>query len=120
MTEAKIKRVEFLNVEDKGNRKVRVTLSDEAQIVIVPLWGGFQQTGGLNEQYLRTVYLAHSCVGYLGGDDRESLSWGEVSDAETCFENDCVWPEMDEDIFAQARMDFITHMASFEVWEARA
>lgn len=119
MTKEKIKRIQFLEAKGKVPRAVRVTLTDGTVITIEAYSNGFRQVGGTTDEILRTALLAQACIGFLQGDQEESLSYSEVAFAEETFNQDLDLPEFDDDeIREQALLDFEDHLAHFREWTA--
>lgn len=115
MTDAKISSVRFI---DGADRKVIATLTNGAQITIVPCVESFEQFGALKDELYRTVELADGITGFLHGDEPESMSWQEYATLCQCFEEDCECSEKEDEMIEQARFDFIDHMAHFTDWHA--
>ena len=119
MTEEKIKKVEFLNVEDKENRKVIVTLTDDVKVTVWSKNGKYMTRGGSINVDLRVRNICLAVAGYLLGDEPESMSYGECIAAQDAFYSDLAItiPE-DEELSAEMLLDFDDHIAHFEDWEA--
>lgn len=119
MTEEKIKKVEFLNVNDKENRKVVVTLTDDVKVTVWAKNGKYMTRGGSINVDERVRNIIGSVVGFLLGDEPESMSYGECIAAQDAFYSDLAItiPE-DEELAAEMLLDFDDHIAHFEDWEA--
>lgn len=119
MTEEKIKKVEFLNVEDKENRKVVVTLTDDVKVTVWAKNGKYMTRGGSINVDERVHYIIGAVVGFLLGDEPESMSFDECFYAYYAFQFDfaITIPE-DEALASEMVLDFYDHIAHFEDWEA--
>ena len=119
MTKEKIKRIQFIEAKGKVPRAVRVTLTKGTVITIEAYSNGFRQFGGTTDEILRTALLAQACIGFLQGDQDESLNYSEIAFADETFNQDLELPEFeDEEIREQAHYDFIDRLAHFEEWTA--
>lgn len=119
MTEEKIKKVEFLNVEDKENRKVVVTLTDDVKVTVWAKNGKYMTRGGSINVDLRCRNIIEAVIGYLLGDEPESMSYGELAAADAAFYSDLAITLPDDgDKEDEMLFDFTDHIAHFEDWEA--
>lgn len=119
MTEEKIKKVEFLNANDKENRKVVVTLTDDVKVTVWAKNGKYMTRGCSINVDLRCRNIIGAVVGYLLGDEPESMSYGECIAAQDAFYSDLAItiPE-DEELASEMLLDFDDHIAHFKDWEA--
>lgn len=119
MTEEKIKKVEFLNVEHKKNRKVVVTLTDDVEVTVWSKNGKCMTRGGSINVNLRCRNIIGAVVGFLLGDEPESMSYGELASADAAFYSDLAITLPDDgDKEDEMLFDFTDHIAHFEDWEA--
>ena len=119
MTEEKIKKVEFLNVENKENRKVIVTLTDDVKVTVWVKNGKYMTRGGSIDVNLRCCNIIVAVIGYLLGDEPESMSYGELAAADAAFYCDLAITLPDDgDKEDEMLFDFTDHLAHFEDWEA--
>lgn len=119
MKEEKIKKVEFLNVEDKENRKVVVTLTDDVKVTVWAKNGKYMTRGGSIDVNLRCRNIIGAVIGYLLGDESESMSYGELAAADAAFYYDLAITLPDDgDKEDEVLFDFTDHIAHFEDWEA--
>lgn len=119
MKEEKIKKVEFLNVENKENRKVIVTLTDDVKVTIWIKNGKYMTRGGSIDVNLRCRNIIGAVIGYLLGDEPESISYGELVAADAAFHSDLAITLPDDgDKENEMLFDFTDHIAHFEDWEA--
>lgn len=119
MTEEKIKKVEFLNVEHKKNRKVIVTLTDDVKVTVWAKNGKCMTRGGSINVDNRCRNIIGAVVGFLLGDEPESMSYGELAAADAAFYSDLAITLPDDgDKEDEMLFDFTDHLANFEDWEA--
>lgn len=119
MTEEKIKRIEFLNVNDRENRQVVATLTDDVKVTIYAKNGSYRTKGGSINVDARVRNLIGSVIGYLLGDEPESISYGELAAADAAFYSDLAITLPDDgDKEDEMFFDFTDHIAHFEDWEA--
>lgn len=119
MTEEKIKKVEFLNVEDKENRKVVVTLTDDVKVTVWTKNGKYMTRGGSINVDQRCLNIIGAVIGFLLGDEPESISYGELAAANAAFYSDLAIT-LPDDGGKEDEMffDFTDHIVHFEDWEA--
>ena len=119
MTEEKIKKVQFLNVEDKKNRKVVVTLTDDVKVTVWAKNGKYMTRGGSINVDERVHFIIGAVAGFLLGDEPESMSYGECFDCYYAFQFDLAItiPE-EQELAEEMLMNFYDHIAHFEDWEA--
>lgn len=119
MTEEKIEKVEFLNVEDKENRKVVVTLTDDVKVTVWAKNGKYMTGGGSISVDLRCRNIIGAVIGYLLGDEPERMSYGELAAADAAFYYDLAITLPDDgDKADEMLFDFTDRIAHFEDWEA--
>lgn len=119
MTEEKIKKVEFLNVDDKENRKVVVILTDDVKVTVWAKNGKYMTRGGSINVDQRCHNIIGAVIGFLLGDKQESMSYGELAAADAAFYSDlAITLPDDRDKKNEMLFDFTDHIAHFEDWEA--
>lgn len=119
MTEEKIEKVEFLNVEDKENRKVVVTLTDDVKVTVWAKSGKYMTRGGSINVDQRCRNIIEAVAGFLFGDEPESMSYRELAAAGAAFYYDLAITLPDDvDKADEMFFDFTDHIAHFEDWEA--
>lgn len=67
LAKPKVKEIRLLGYETPERRNVEVLLSNGTTVTILPCSGGFEQTGGTQQDYALTVDIAWRFVGYLNG-----------------------------------------------------
>ena len=119
MTEEKIEKVEFLNEKHKKNRKVVVTLTDDVEVTVWSKNGKCMTRGGSINVDQRCRNIIGAVVGFLLGDEPESMSYGELAAADAAFYSDLAITLPDDgDKEDEMLFDFTDHLANFEDWEA--
>lgn len=120
----KIKSIYFRE-DERGTRYIEVTFTDNECICITALElnDRYKMVATLNCQgkYRDIVHiLSGACYSYLIGDEEESMSYGECSMAENCFQLHCWRPNIsiNTELYDQAERNFVSHIAHFDDWDA--
>ena len=67
MTNAKIRKVEFLYVNQPSRRKIKVTLTNGTKIYIESCYESYQQYGGTTDELWLTISIAEKYNDWLHG-----------------------------------------------------
>lgn len=67
--EIKIRRVEFLYVNQPSRRKIKVLLTNGARIYIEPCYESWEQYGGYKEELYITMPIAEKYNAWLHGEE---------------------------------------------------
>ena len=69
MANGKIKKVEFLYINQPSRRKIKVTMTSGNIIYIESYYESWQQYGGTADELWQTVSLANEYNGWLHGEE---------------------------------------------------
>lgn len=120
----KIKSIHFRE-DERGTRYIEVTFMDNECVCITALAvGGFHRmaaTLNCQDKYKKVLdKVCDACLSYLMGDEKETMSYGELAAADICFLWYCHRPNIfiNTELYEQAENDFTSHIAHFEDWDA--
>jgi len=69
MTKPQVKKIEFLGINRKASRKLKVTLTNGTKITIEPCHESWEQYGGTTDELYVTLPLAEQYNGWLHGEE---------------------------------------------------